>query len=117
MIGASLSFSVIQACLPGLLFLRASPLFSLLTKRIPTRLLRNLACVGEGLSRRTIQHFTPPDPPDHHATHGQGGSGRLINQVFLPDRPSPTPLHRNLAFVGETGEPGTTIGLRIIRRR
>jgi hypothetical protein len=35
MIGASLSFSVAQACLSGLLSSRASSSFSLLTKRIP----------------------------------------------------------------------------------
>ena len=35
MIGAYLSFSVFQACLLGLLCLRAFPSFSLLTKRIP----------------------------------------------------------------------------------
>ena len=45
MIGASLSFSFIQAYLPGLLFLRAFPLFSLLTKRIPTA--RYAAAVGD----------------------------------------------------------------------
>ena len=36
MIGASFSFSFIQACLPGPLSSRAFPSFSLLTKRIPT---------------------------------------------------------------------------------
>jgi len=35
MIGAYLSFSVVQASLPGLLASRAFPPFSLLTKRIP----------------------------------------------------------------------------------
>lgn len=47
MIGAYLSFSVVRAYLPGLLSLRAFPLFSLLTKRIPGQ--AAYRTTGEGL--------------------------------------------------------------------
>ena len=62
MIGAYLSFSVVQASLPGLLASRAFPPFSLLTKRIPDLPDKQYA-VGEGLKIWEIELSNGSDPP------------------------------------------------------